>query len=66
MTRTTAPSLLIVARQGDRWYRSEVDARKAKHPNLTVVEMDGLTTSISNPTTSRRSQVHPAFLGHDI
>lgn len=41
MTRTTAPSLLIVARQGDRWYRSEVDARKAKHPNLTVVEMDG-------------------------
>lgn len=41
MSRTTAPGLLIVARQGDRWYRSEVEARKARHPNLTVVEMDG-------------------------
>ena len=41
MTRTTAPGLVIVARDGDRWYRNEVDARRAKHPNLTVVEMDG-------------------------
>jgi pimeloyl-ACP methyl ester carboxylesterase len=41
MRRTTAPSLLIVARQGDRWYRGEVEARQALHPNLTVVEMDG-------------------------
>jgi pimeloyl-ACP methyl ester carboxylesterase len=41
MRRTTAPGLLIVARQGDRWYRSEVEARKASHPDLTVVEMDG-------------------------
>jgi len=41
MRRTTAPGLLIVARQGDRWYRSEVEARQAQHPNLTVVEMDG-------------------------
>jgi hypothetical protein len=41
MSRTTAPGLLIVAQQGDRWYRGEVEARKARHPNLTVVEMDG-------------------------
>jgi pimeloyl-ACP methyl ester carboxylesterase len=41
MTRITAPSLLIVARQGDSWYRGEVAARQAKHPNLTVIEMDG-------------------------
>jgi len=41
ISRTTAPALLIVARQGDRWYRSEVGAREAKHPDLTVVEMDG-------------------------
>jgi len=41
MARTTAPSLLIVAQAGDRWYRSEVDARRARHANLQVVEMRG-------------------------
>jgi len=41
MTRTTAPGLLIVAHAGDRWYRNEVEARQARHPDLTVVEMGG-------------------------
>jgi len=41
MTRTTAPSLLIVAREGDRWYRNEVERRQASHPCLQLVEMSG-------------------------
>ena len=35
------PSLLIVARQGDDWYRGEVDHISATHGNLEVQEMDG-------------------------
>ncbi len=41
MDRSTAPALLIVAHAGDRWYRSEVEARQARHRHLTVVEMAG-------------------------
>ncbi|MGA0839745.1 MAG: alpha/beta fold hydrolase [Pseudomonadales bacterium] len=41
MAQSTAPALLIVAREGDRWYRSEVEARRARHPHLSVVEMTG-------------------------
>jgi pimeloyl-ACP methyl ester carboxylesterase len=41
MRRTTAPALLIVANSGDRWYRDEVAARQAAHPNLKIAYMDG-------------------------
>ena len=41
MSRSAAPALLIVASSGDRWYRSEVAARQARHPNLQVVEIAG-------------------------
>ncbi|MEM7098442.1 MAG: alpha/beta hydrolase [Pseudomonadota bacterium] len=34
-------SLLIVANQGDEWYRGEVPHVAATHPNLRVQEMDG-------------------------
>ncbi|MFU8818058.1 MAG: hypothetical protein ACNA7W_22135, partial [Pseudomonadales bacterium] len=33
--------LLIVANSGDRWYRDEVAARQAAHPNLKLAYMDG-------------------------
>ena len=35
------PSLLIVANQGDEWYRGEVDHIAATHPLLDVQYMDG-------------------------
>jgi pimeloyl-ACP methyl ester carboxylesterase len=38
---TTAPALLIVAEQGDRWYQGEIDEARAHHPNLTVQHMPG-------------------------
>lgn len=41
MAATTARCLLIVARQGDRWYRSGVARRAEHHRFLTVEEMDG-------------------------
>lgn len=41
MRRSTAPALLIVANSGDRWYRDEVEARQAAHPNLKLAYMDG-------------------------
>lgn len=41
MRRSTSPALLLVAREGDRWYRGEVERRRAHHPALTVVEMTG-------------------------
>ncbi|MEM7080316.1 MAG: alpha/beta hydrolase [Pseudomonadota bacterium] len=34
-------SLLVVANQGDSWYRSEVDHVTERHPKLTVQRMDG-------------------------
>jgi pimeloyl-ACP methyl ester carboxylesterase len=41
MRRSTSPALLIVANSGDRWYRDEVEARQAQHPNLKVAFLDG-------------------------
>jgi pimeloyl-ACP methyl ester carboxylesterase len=41
MTRSTAPSLLIVAEQGDRWYRPGIEQRAKYHPALTVERLDG-------------------------
>lgn len=41
MEATTAPTLLLVARQGDRWYRGGLERRARHHPHLTVEEMDG-------------------------
>jgi pimeloyl-ACP methyl ester carboxylesterase len=41
MARTTARCLLIVAREGDRWYRSGVERRVEHHPSLEVCELDG-------------------------
>jgi pimeloyl-ACP methyl ester carboxylesterase len=41
MTRSTAPSLLIVANQGDRWYRPGIERRAARHPALRVEYIDG-------------------------
>jgi pimeloyl-ACP methyl ester carboxylesterase len=64
MRRTTAPGLLIVARQGDRWYRSEVEARKARHPDLTVVEMDGPHHIHLEPDHCEAvAAIHPAVPG---
>jgi pimeloyl-ACP methyl ester carboxylesterase len=41
MAATTARTLLIVARQGDRWYRPGVERRALHHRFLEVQEMDG-------------------------
>jgi pimeloyl-ACP methyl ester carboxylesterase len=41
MRRTTCAALLIVANSGDRWYRDEVAARHAVHPNLEIAYIDG-------------------------
>ena len=41
MAATTARCLLLVARQGDRWYRSGVARRAEHHRFLTIEEMDG-------------------------
>ncbi|HSG89716.1 MAG TPA: alpha/beta hydrolase, partial [Pseudomonadales bacterium] len=41
MAAVTAPSLLIVALQGDRWYRPGVERRAEHHRFLTIEEMDG-------------------------
>lgn len=41
MRRSSAPSLLIVALQGDRWYRPGIERRRKHHPALTVAELDG-------------------------
>lgn len=41
MTASKAPSLLIVANQGDRWYQPGIERRQARHPNLDVVRIDG-------------------------
>lgn len=38
---STSPALLVVAEQGDEWYRSEIDETEAQHPNLTVERMAG-------------------------
>ena len=41
MERSTAPTLLIVANQGDRWYRPGIARRAAAHPALRVEYIDG-------------------------
>ena len=41
MARCQSPALLLVANQGDEWYRGEVELREASHPNLEVRYMDG-------------------------
>lgn len=41
MAATTAPSYLLMAGQGDRWYRDGVERRARYHPCLTIEEMDG-------------------------
>jgi pimeloyl-ACP methyl ester carboxylesterase len=41
MERSTAPALLIVANQGDRWYRPGIERRAARHPALHVEYIDG-------------------------
>lgn len=41
MQATTARTLLLVALQGDRWYRDGVPRRAEHHPALTIEEMDG-------------------------
>ena len=41
MQRSTAPTLLIVANQGDRWYRPGIERRAAHHPALRIEHIDG-------------------------
>ena len=41
MQRSTAPTLLIVANQGDRWYRPGIERRAAHHPALRIEYIDG-------------------------
>jgi pimeloyl-ACP methyl ester carboxylesterase len=41
MAATEARTLLLIARDGDRWYRSGVERRAEHHRFLTVEEMDG-------------------------
>jgi len=41
MARSTAPTLLIVANQGDRWYRPGIERRAAHHPALRIEHLDG-------------------------
>lgn len=41
MAATTAPTLLLMASRGDRWYRSGVERRAQHHPRLTIEELDG-------------------------
>ncbi len=41
MARSTAPALLIVANQGDRWYRPGIERRAAAHPALRIEYIDG-------------------------
>ncbi|MEE4299703.1 MAG: alpha/beta hydrolase [Pseudomonadales bacterium] len=41
MARTTARCLLLIAREGDRWYRPGVERRAEHHPQLTIRELDG-------------------------
>ncbi len=41
MARSTAPSLLIVANQGDLWYRPGIERRAAVHPALRIEYVDG-------------------------
>ncbi len=38
---STSPALLLVAEQGDEWYRGEIDETAAHHPNLTIERMAG-------------------------
>jgi len=38
---SSAPALLLVAEQGDKWYQGEIADAEAHHPNLTVERMPG-------------------------
>jgi pimeloyl-ACP methyl ester carboxylesterase len=41
MKHSQAPTLLIVANQGDRWYRPGIERRSTLHPALSVEYIDG-------------------------
>ena len=41
MSRVQAPTLLIIATEGDRWYRPGVERRAEHHPQLTQLELPG-------------------------
>lgn len=41
MAATTAPTLLLIASHGDRWYRDGVERRARHHPCLQVTELEG-------------------------
>lgn len=41
MKRSTAPTLLIVANQGDTWYRPGIERRAKHHPALRIEYIDG-------------------------
>ncbi|MCB1643984.1 MAG: alpha/beta hydrolase [Pseudomonadales bacterium] len=38
---STSPALLIVAKNGDRWYQGEISNAQEHHPNLTVEYIEG-------------------------
>ncbi|MCR9259780.1 MAG: alpha/beta hydrolase [Pseudomonadaceae bacterium] len=41
LKNSTAPSLLLVAEQGDTWYQGEINDASAAHPHLTIERMQG-------------------------
>lgn len=64
MRRTASPALLIMASAGDRWYVDEIDARRAAHPDLTVVRVDGPHHIHLEPAHYREVAAHArTFLG---
>ncbi len=38
---STAPALLLVAEEGDKWYQGEIGEAEAHHPQLTVLRLPG-------------------------
>ncbi len=41
MRRCTVPCLLLIAEQGDDWFRSDLDDIQAHHPQLSIERMSG-------------------------
>jgi pimeloyl-ACP methyl ester carboxylesterase len=41
LKQSLSPALLIVAEQGDKWYRSEIPQAQLHHPNLEVISIPG-------------------------
>jgi pimeloyl-ACP methyl ester carboxylesterase len=66
MDATTAPTLLLVARDGDRWYRGGLERRRKHHRFLTVEEVEGRHHLHLEPETATAvaGRVR-AFLGLD-